>query len=79
VSLSLRWVSCIQEKVGSYLNNQSVNLYLFIGKLNTLILRNIKENLLFLPVSFVVRGGILFMWLSSLGLLKFYFLAFSLA
>ena len=44
-----------------------------------LILRNIKEKSLLLPVIFVVRVGILFMWLSSLGLLKNYFLAFSRA
>jgi hypothetical protein len=41
-----------------------------------LILSDIKEKPL-LPVIFVVRVGILFMWLSSLGLLKDYFFAFS--
>ena len=49
----------------------------FIWVLRPLILRNIKEKSLLLPVIFVVRIGILFMWLSSLGLLKDYFLAFS--
>jgi hypothetical protein len=61
------------------LHNQSVSLCLFIGELNPLILRDIKEKSLLLPVTFVVRVGILFMWLSSLGLLKDYFLAFSRA
>ena len=39
----------------------------------------IKEKLLLLPDLFVVRVGILSMWLSFLGLLKDYFLAFSRA
>jgi hypothetical protein len=56
--------------------SQYFNLYLFIGELSPLILRDIKKKLLLLPVIFVVRVGILFMWLSSLGLLKDYFLAF---
>jgi hypothetical protein len=67
----------MQEKVESCLCNQSVSLCLFIGDLSLLILRNIKEKSLLLPVIVVVRVGILFMWLSSLGLLKDYFLAFS--
>ena len=67
----------MQQKVGCCLCNQSVNLCLFIGKLSPLILRDIKEKLLLLPVIFLVRVGSLFMWLSSLGLLKDCFLAFS--
>ena len=68
----------MQQNVGSSLCNQSVSLCLFIEELSPLILRDIKETLL-LPVIFVVRFGILFMWLSSLGLLEDYFLAFSRA
>jgi hypothetical protein len=67
----------MQQKVGSCLCNQSVHLCLFIGELNPLILRDNEDKSLFLPVIFVARVGILFMWLSSLGLLKDYFLAFS--
>jgi hypothetical protein len=51
----------------------------FIGELSPFILRDIKETSLLLPVIFVARVGILFMWLSSLGLLKEYFLVFSQA
>ena len=64
-------------KCWSCLHIQSISLYLFIGELSPLILRDIKEKSLLLPVIFVVRVGILFMWLSTLGLLKGYFLAFS--
>jgi hypothetical protein len=49
---------------------------LFIGELSPLILRDIKEKLLLRPIIFVVRVGILFMWPSSLVLLKDYFLLF---
>ena len=48
-----------------------------LGEVILLILRDIKEKSLLLPVIFVARVGIVFMWLSSLGLLKDYFLAFS--
>ena len=40
----------------------------FLGELSPLMLRDIKEMLL-LPVIFVVRGGIMFVWLSSLDFL----------
>jgi hypothetical protein len=69
----------MQQNVGSCLLNQSVSLCLFIRELRPMILRVIKRKSLLLPVIFVVRVGILFMWLSSLGLLKDYFLAFSRA
>jgi hypothetical protein len=52
-------------KNGSCLYNQSISLPLFIGGLSPLILRDIKEKSLLFPVIFVVRIGILFMWLSS--------------
>jgi hypothetical protein len=51
----------MQKNVGSYLSNQSVSLCFFIGELSLLILRDIKEKSLLLPVIFVVRVGILFM------------------
>jgi hypothetical protein len=57
----------MQQNVGSCLYNQSVSLCHFIGELSALILRHIKEKSLLL---FVLRVGILFMLLSSLGLLK---------
>ena len=46
------------------------SVLVFIGELSPLIIRDIKEKSLLLLVIFVVRVGILFMWLSSLGLLK---------
>jgi hypothetical protein len=67
----------MQQNVGPCLCNQSVSLCLFIGDLSPLILRDIKEKLLLLPVIFVVRVGILFMWLSSFRFVERYFLAFS--
>ena len=67
----------MQQKVGSCLCNQSLSLCIFIGELIPLILRDIKEKSLLFHVIFVVRVGILFMWLSSLDLLKNYFFAFS--
>ena len=53
----------MQQNVGSCFPRHSVSLCLFIGELSPLILRNNKEKSLF-PVIFVVRVGILFMWLS---------------
>jgi hypothetical protein len=49
----------MQEIVGYFLGIQSVSLCLFIGKLSPLMLRDSKENLLFLPVIFVARGEII--------------------
>ena len=44
----------------------SLLVYVFLlGELSPLILRDIKEKSLLLPVIFVVRVGILFLWLSS--------------
>jgi hypothetical protein len=49
----------------------------FIGELSPLILRDIKEKQLLLPVIFDVTFGVLFLWLSSFrfieGLLLFFF------
>ena len=55
----------MQQNAGSCVYIQSVSLCLFIGELSPLILRDIKEKSLLLPVIFVVRVGILLMWLSS--------------
>jgi hypothetical protein len=54
----------MQQYVGSYLCSQSVSLCLLIGELNTLILGDIKEKSCLHPVIFVVKVGIVFMWLS---------------
>ena len=43
MSLSLRFVSCMQQNAGSCLCIQSLSLCLFIGELNPLMLRDIKE------------------------------------
>ena len=47
----------------------------FLGELSPLMLRDIKEMLL-LPVIFVVRGGIMFVWLSSFGFVERLLLCF---
>jgi hypothetical protein len=70
LSFSLRWVSCKQQNVGSCLCSQSVSLCLFIGELNPLILRDIKEKSLLLPIIFVVNVGMLFLWLFSFRLVE---------
>jgi hypothetical protein len=44
----------MQQKVGSCLCNQSVSLCLFMGELSLLILRDIKEKSLLLPVIFLL-------------------------
>ena len=73
----MRWVSCKQQNVGSCLSSQSVSLCRFIGELSPLILRDIKEKLLLLPIIFVVRVGILFLRLCTFrivdGLLSSFF------
>ena len=56
----------------------SLLVYVFLyGELSPLILRDIKERKLLLPFIFVVRVGILFLWLSSFwfveGLLSCFF------
>ena len=59
MSLSLKWVSCKQPNVGYCLGNQVFILCLFIGELSLLMLNDIKEKGLLLPVIFVIRGGIM--------------------
>ena len=55
----------------------SLLVLLFIGELSPLMLREIKEKELLLPVIFVFKVGILFLWLSSFnfveGLLSCFF------
>jgi hypothetical protein len=67
----------MQQNVRSCLCNQSISLCVFIGELSPLILRDIKEKSLLCSVIFVVRVGILFLWLSSsrfgVGLLSCFF------
>jgi hypothetical protein len=69
----------MQQNFGFFLCIESVSLCLFIGELSPLILRDIKEKRLLLPVIFVVRGGIMgvFLWLSSFWFVKRLFSAFS--
>jgi hypothetical protein len=43
----------------------SLLVYVFIEELSPLILRDIQEKSLLLPIIFVVRVSILFLWLSS--------------
>jgi hypothetical protein len=49
----------MQQNVQSCLYSQSVSLCFYIGELSPLILRDIQEKSLLVPVTFVV--GILFM------------------
>jgi hypothetical protein len=58
----------MQKNAESGLHKQSVSLLIFIGELSPLLLIDIK--LLLLSVIFVVRIGIMFVWLSSFGFLK---------
>jgi hypothetical protein len=37
------------------------------GELSPLMLKNIKEKYLWLPIIFLVRGGIMFVWVPSFG------------
>ena len=67
----------MQKNPGSCLHIQSVNLCLFIGELSPLMLRDIKEKSLLLPVILLLEmelclcGYLLLCWL------KDYFLVFS--
>jgi hypothetical protein len=58
------------ENTGSSLHWIVCCLCLFIGELSPLMLRDIKEKSLFLPVIFVVKGGIMFVWFSSFGFVE---------
>ena len=48
----------------------SLLVYVFFGELSPVMLRNIKEKSLLLPVIFVVKGGIMFVCLSSFGFVE---------
>ena len=50
LSLRLKCVSCIQQKVGSCFCIHSLSLCLFIGELSPLILRDINDPCLLIPV-----------------------------
>ena len=67
LSLSLRCVYQMEQNAGSCLIIQSVSLCIFIGELIPLMLRDSKNQWLLLPVIFVVRAGIMFVWLSFCG------------
>jgi hypothetical protein len=54
LSLLLWCVSCMQQNFKSCLPFQSVSLSLFMGELNPLILRDIKDRWLLLPDMFVL-------------------------
>ena len=62
---SVRFVSFMKQNAGSCLHIKSFSLCLFIVELSPLILRDIKKKSLLVPVIFVFRDGILFMWPSS--------------
>ena len=61
----MRFVSYMKQNAGSCLHIKSISLCLFIVDLSPLILRDIKKKSLLVPVIFVFRDGILFMWPSS--------------
>jgi hypothetical protein len=73
----IEWVSCMHLNVGFCLHIKSVSLCLFIGELSPLILTDIKERRLLLPVIFVRGGNYVFCGYLLFGLLKDYFLGFS--
>ena len=56
----------MQQNVGSCLHIQSVSLCI-LGGIESI---DVKEKKLLLPVIFVVRGRILFVWLSTFGLVE---------
>ena len=48
----------------------SLLVCIFVEELSPLMLRDIKEKYPLPPVIFVVRGGIMFVWLSSFGFVE---------
>ena len=50
-----------------YISSQFVSLCLFIGEYSPFILRDIKDQLLLVSFVFVIRGGVVFVWFSYLG------------
>jgi hypothetical protein len=49
--------SCMDQNPGYCLHTCSVSLCLYIGELSPLILRDIKDRSLLVPIMFVVVGG----------------------
>ena len=73
--MSLKYVSNMQQNVGScYIS--SLLVYLFFWELSPLRLRDTKEKGLLLRVVFVIRGGIMFVWLSAFGFVERLFSCF---
>ena len=70
LSLSQRCICYVQQNAGSSLRVQSVSLCLFIEELSPLMLRDIKDLWLLLPIIFVLRVAITFVWLSSFGFVE---------
>ena len=74
LSLTLRCVSCMQQNAGSWLSIQSISLCFFIFFLNwgveSIMLGDINEKWMLLPVIIVVIGGLMFVWLSSFGFVE---------
>jgi hypothetical protein len=58
------------KMLGSSLHIPSVCLFLFIGELSPLTLRDIRDQWLLLPVIFVIIGKIMFVYFLLLDLLK---------
>ena len=69
----------MQQNVGSCFHDQSVSVCIFIGELNQLILRDIKEKPLLLPVILLLELRFCSCGYLLLSYLKDYFLVFSRA
>ena len=65
----------MQQNVVSCLCIQSVSLYLFIGELNPLILRDIKERRLLFSDMFVFVSDFMCLWLSAFDFVVRYLLS----
>jgi hypothetical protein len=70
LSLSLRCVFCMQQNAGSCLHIQSVKLCLFIGKLSSLMLRDIKKSDCYFLLFLLLEVELCFCGFLLLGLLK---------
>ena len=57
----------MQQNVRSCVQIQSVSVCLFIGELSSLILRDIKDRRLLVPVIFGFVGGFMCLWFSPFG------------
>ena len=79
LSLSLRWVSCMQQNVRLSLHSQSISLCVFIGELSPLILEILRNSNFYFLLFVLIELGFCSCCYLLLGLLKDYFLAFSRA